>query len=236
MLFFIFSFKKETTMESKKLVKKTVGKKKVVAHKSNHSKWPNAINNAEHLNQAVVCFLHDNEKWIHKYADQVNPKDSAVEQLASLIVGLITNKLLVEGKHSLDSIMKAGFALAKKNAEKKPAAKKAVAKKPAAKKAVAKKPAAKKAVAKKAVAKKAVAKKVVAKKPMVKKAVAKKVAVKKPIVKKAVAKKVVAKKPMVKKAVAKKVAVKKPMVKKPEAKKITIKKPMAKKPMAKKAS
>ncbi len=188
-------------MESKKLVKKPVSKKKVVAKKSNHSKWPSSISNTEHLNQAVVCFLHDNEKWIHQYADKVNPKDSAVEQLASLIVGLITNKLLVEGKHSLDSIMKAGFALAKKASSKKPAAKKKVA---------AKKPAAKKPAAKK---------KVVAKKPAVKKPAAKKVAAKKPMVKKPMAKKVVAKKPMVKKPMAKKITIKKPVAKKAVAKK-----------------
>ena len=175
--------------------KKPVSKKKIVSVKKSASKWPESITNSNQLNQAVVCFLHEHEKWIHEYAGQVNPSHSAVEQLASLIVGLMTNEDLVKGKHSLSVIVNAAAMIAKKHMSKKPAVKKAVAKKVVAKKVPAKKLAVKKAPAKKAAVKKAPVKKVAVKKAVVKKSI-----VKKAIVKKAPAKKLLSKKSMMKKA------------------------------------
>lgn len=111
--------------------KKPLHKKEIVKT-SNHSKSINKISNINDLNQAFVHFLHHNEEWIHKYANKVNPKNSAIEQLASLIVKLTTNKLIIEGNHGLNSIMQAAFALAKKPAIKKaPSVKKITTKKPA---------------------------------------------------------------------------------------------------------
>jgi hypothetical protein len=183
------------------------------------------------LTNSVVSFLNNNEKFIKQFIEKVDEKKSPIEQLAGLIVSLITNdKLEKDGKGlSLHSVIKTALGLkAKKAVAKKAGAKKPEAKKVVAKKAVAKKPVAKKAVAKKAVAKKPEAKKVVAKKAVVKKPEAKKVVAKKAVAKKPVAKKAMVKKPEVKKVVAKKAVAKKVMAKKPVVKKSEVKKIMVK--------
>lgn len=102
---------KTKAIDSKKIA---VCLKKKTKSNSTELKWPSLINNNNKLTQAMSYLFHNNEQTLKKYEITNNKFSLDRDHLANLLVSLLTDDKLMQGKYSLTKIIEAANSISKK--------------------------------------------------------------------------------------------------------------------------